>query len=48
MNFDLIGPAVGSEFPDLVLPDQNGELVDIASREAGRGAIVVFYRSADW
>lgn len=46
MNFDDIGPRVGTRFPDLVLPDQNGELVDISDRDGG--AIVLFYRSADW
>ena len=43
-----IGPAVGSPFPDFALIDAAGETASLHSRRAGRRALVVFYRSADW
>jgi peroxiredoxin len=42
------GPALGTHFPDLKLPDQNGESVDLHARRAGRRALVVLFRSAVW
>jgi len=48
LDFTHIGPAVGERFPDLVLPDQSGEPVDLHAARAGRRALVVFYRSAAW
>jgi len=48
LDFATIGPAVGSPFPDVRLPDQHGSMVDLGKTRAGRRALVVFYRSADW
>lgn len=48
IDFTSIGPAVGTRFPDIVLPDQHGQMVDLHAARAGRRALVVFYRSADW
>ncbi len=48
LDFALIGPSVGSRFPDLVLPDQNGRGMDLHAVRAGRKALVVFHRSASW
>ena len=48
LDFSRIGPAVGTRFPDLRLPDQSGQLVDLHVARAGRAALVVFYRSARW
>jgi peroxiredoxin len=48
LDFDRIGPAVGTRFPDVHLPDQTGRLVDLHAARAGRRALVVFYRSARW
>jgi hypothetical protein len=48
VDFDSVGPLVGGRFPDVVLPDQSGELVDLHGHRAGRQALVVFHRSADW
>jgi hypothetical protein len=45
---DAIGPAVGARFPDVVLPDQHGRPIDLHEHRAGRKALVVFHRSADW
>jgi peroxiredoxin len=48
LNFDEIGPAVGDRFPDVRLANQNGEIVNLHQARAGRPALVVFFRSADW
>ena len=48
LDFDRTGPAVGTRFPDLVLPDQRGSAVDLHAARAGRRALVLFYRSASW
>jgi peroxiredoxin len=48
IDFETIGPALGVRFPDIRLPDQTGALVDLHASRAGRRALVVFYRSADW
>ena len=48
IDFDRVGPPVGRGFPDLRLPDQSGALVDLHAARRGRGALVVFYRSARW
>jgi len=47
-DFDRMGPSVGERFPDLVLPDQHGQPVDLQETRAGRKGLVVFYRSAGW
>ena len=48
LDFSQIGPAVGSRFPDVRLPDQAGRLVDLQAERADRRALVVVYRSAGW
>jgi hypothetical protein len=48
IDFDRIGPAVGTRFPDVHLPDQTGAPVDLHVARSGRRALVLFYRSADW
>jgi peroxiredoxin len=47
-DFNAIGPKEGQRFPDVRLPDQTGALVDLHEQRAGRLALVVFYRSAEW
>jgi hypothetical protein len=42
------GPPVGSAMPDIVLPDQDGRVVDLHADRAGRRALLLFHRSADW
>jgi peroxiredoxin len=42
------GPAVGTRFPEIVLPDQTGAPVRLHEARRGRKALVVFYRSARW
>jgi hypothetical protein len=42
------GPDIGTALPRIVLPDQQGRLVDVDATRGDRGAIVVFHRSAYW
>jgi hypothetical protein len=48
LDFTRIGPTVGTRFPEVVLPDQDGQVVDLHAARAGRRALVVIYRSASW
>lgn len=48
VDFTLIGPQVGDRFPDVVLPDQTGQVIDLHKVRNHRRALVVFYRSAEW
>lgn len=48
INVAQLGPSEGDHFPEVRLPNQHGELVDLHHRRAGRRALVIFYRSADW
>lgn len=48
LDFDHIGPRVGEPFPNVVLPDQHGNPVNLHTARAGRRAMVLFYRSAAW
>jgi peroxiredoxin len=48
IDFDTVGPALGTRFPDVVLPDQHGRMLDLHAARSGRRALVVFYRSASW
>ena len=47
-DYTLVGPPLGQRFPDVVLPDQTGTLVDLHQARRGKRAIVVFHRSARW
>lgn len=47
-EFASLGPAVGTRFPDIVLPGVDGKPVDFHADRAGRPALVVFHRSARW
>ena len=48
VDFETVGPRLGTRFPNISLPDQTGRLVDLqADRESDR-AVVVFHRSAGW
>jgi hypothetical protein len=42
------GPAVGSPIPSFSALDQNGREQSLASIAGPKGALIVFYRSADW
>ena len=43
-----LGPQVGERVPDFSLPDQTGKTRNLQSIMGPRGAMIVFYRSADW
>jgi hypothetical protein len=43
-----LGPKVGDRVPDFSLPDQNGVRRSLQSALGPKGAVLVFYRSADW
>lgn len=43
-----LGPQVGELVPDFSLPDQNGEPHTLRSVLGRNGAMLVFFRSADW
>ncbi|HMD99099.1 MAG TPA: hypothetical protein VKM93_17435 [Terriglobia bacterium] len=42
------GPEVGSILPAFEATDQNGRLQNLQSILGPKGALLVFYRSADW
>ena len=42
------GPAVGDSAPDFAAPDQEGRTQTLKSIMGPKGAMLVFYRSADW
>lgn len=43
-----LGPQVGEPIPEFSLPDQNGRTWTRESIMGPKGAMLVFYRSADW
>jgi len=42
------GPAIGSKLPDFEASDQDGTRHTLRSLLGPKGAIIVFFRSADW
>ncbi len=42
------GPTVGQAVPDFSLQDQNGHTQTLHTILGPKGALLVFYRSADW
>jgi hypothetical protein len=42
------GPEIGAKAPDFELRDQNGVTHKLSASLGAKGAILVFYRSADW
>jgi len=42
------GPEVGSTVPSFEAPDQYGRLQNLKSILGPKGALLVFFRSADW
>ena len=43
-----IGPKVGEPLPDFTLRDQRGDAHSLKSLLGPSGAVIVFFRSADW
>lgn len=48
VELEAMGPQVGQRPPDFSLYDQNGRVHTLASALGGGGAMLVFFRSADW
>ena len=42
------GPPVGSKMPGFELRDQDGKTHTLASLLGPKGAVILFFRSADW
>jgi cytochrome oxidase Cu insertion factor (SCO1/SenC/PrrC family) len=47
-SLDALGPQVGQRVPDFALRDQNGTSHSLESVRGPKGAMIVFFRSADW
>jgi hypothetical protein len=43
-----LGPQVGERVPDFRLVDQSGQMQTLRSIMGSKGAMLLFYRSADW
>lgn len=48
IDVSRLGPQVGERVPDFTLTDQNGKTWTLPSIMGPKGAMLVFYRSADW
>jgi peroxiredoxin len=48
IDVSKLGPQVGDRVPDFSLKDQNGHAQTLQSIMGPKGAMLVFYRSADW
>ena len=47
-NLDGIGPKIGETAPDFEAPDQHGVRRRLSALIGPKGAMLVFFRSADW
>ena len=48
IDVSKLGPQVGERVPDFTLKDQNGKTWPLEWIMGPKGAMLVFYRSADW
>ncbi len=48
IDVSKLGPQVGERVPDFSLKDQNGTGWTLSSIMGPKGAMLVFFRSADW
>ncbi len=48
IDVERLGPQIGAHVPDFTLRDQRGEAHSLASLLGPKGALIVFFRSADW
>ena len=48
IDVSKLGPQVGERVPDFSLKDQNGKIWTLQSIMGTKGAMLVFFRSADW
>ena len=42
------GPSIGGKMPGFELRDQDGKAHSLKSLLGAKGAVILFYRSADW
>ena len=47
-DLQTVGPQVGATIPSFTLPDQTGRARSLESVMGPKGAMLVFFRSADW
>lgn len=48
VDVEHIGPRLGDSLPGFTLRDQHGEAHSLKSLLGPNGAVIVFFRSADW
>ena len=48
VDVQTLGPTVGARVPDFTLQDQAGQTRSLSSLLGPKGAVLVFFRSADW
>ena len=48
VDVETVGPKVGDALPEFSLRDQSGQVHSLKSLLGSKGAIIVFFRSADW
>jgi hypothetical protein len=48
VDLAALGPQIGERVPDFRLTDQTGAVRDLESVLKRRGAMLVFFRSAEW
>ncbi len=48
IDVSKLGPQVGERVPDFRLKDQHGKTWTLQSIMGSKGAMLVFFRSADW
>jgi cytochrome oxidase Cu insertion factor (SCO1/SenC/PrrC family) len=48
VDVSKLGPQVGQRVPDFNLKDQDGKSWTLQSIMGPKGAVLVFFRSADW
>jgi hypothetical protein len=48
VDVERVGPKVGDRLPAFTLRDQHGDAHSLMSLLGPKGAVIVFFRSADW
>jgi hypothetical protein len=48
VDVESVGPKVGDALPEFSLRDQGGHIQSLQSLLGPKGAVIVFFRSADW
>jgi cytochrome oxidase Cu insertion factor (SCO1/SenC/PrrC family) len=48
IDVETVGPQLGDALPEFRLRDQRGQLRSLKSLLGTNGAVIVFFRSADW